>query len=148
MQILELLAGLRLEVRQLADRDVDLDDAAPRLPALDVPHEVRRQLVPIDQVEERDLRMDAADHDRRAELLAVIEDDADGAAVPDEDLLDAGPRADLAAERLGGRADRGADATHPALLEPPGPEVPVADIADRVMQHHVSGARLVRAGPR
>ena len=148
VMVLELLAGLRLEVRQLADRDVDLDDAAPRLPALDVPHEIRRELVPVDQVEERDLRVDAADHDRGAELLTVVEDDADGASVADDDLLHAGPRADLAPERLGGRPDRAADAAHPALLEPPGAEVAVADVPDRVMEHHVGGARLVRTGPR
>ena len=147
VQILELLSGLRLEVGQLADRDVDLDDAAPRLPALDVPHEVGGQLVTVDHLEERDLRMDAGDQHGRAQLVAVVEDDTDRAPIPDEDLLDSGSRTDLATERLGGRADRGADATHPALLEPPGPEVPVADIPDRVMQHHVGGARLVGPGP-
>ena len=46
-----------------------------------------------------------------------------------------------ATDRVGHRA-------HPALLVAPGAEVAVAHVADRVVEHHVRGAGLVRPGPR
>ena len=85
--------------------------------------------------------------DRRAELVAVLERHADGPAAAHQDLRHLRVGADLRAERLGGAADRVGHRAHAALLEAPGAEVPVADVADRVVQHHVRGAGLVRSGP-
>ena len=57
-------------------------------------------------------------------------------------------RADLGAERLRGAPDRIGDRAHAALLVAPGSEVTVADVADRVVEHHVRGPGLVRPRPR
>jgi hypothetical protein len=62
--------GLRRELGQPVDRDVHLDRAATRVPPLDVAHEVRRQIVAVDEVEERDLRVDGRHDGRCPQLVA------------------------------------------------------------------------------
>ena len=86
--------------------------------------------------------------ERREDLLALLERDAARLPVRREDPRDAGVRPDLGAERPGARLDRRRDRAHPALRHRPRAEVPVADVADRVVRHHVAGARLVRPRPR
>ena len=103
----------------------------------------------VDQVEERDLRVDAGDDDRRAELVAVLERDADGAAAAHEDLLHARVRCGSRSRTTRPtRRIASETAAHAALLEAPRSEVTVADVADRVVEHHVRGPRLVGPGPR
>ena len=106
------------------------------------------QLGAVDLAEERDLRVRGRDDERRAQLGAVVERDADDAAVAHEDPLDGRVGAHVGAEGLGRPADRVADRAHPAAREAPRPELAVADVADRVVQHDVRGAGLLRAGPR
>ena len=124
--VLQVRAGVRGEVRQLAHRHVDLHDARARLPVLDVEHEVLGQVGAIHQLEERDLGMHAAHHDRRAQFLAGVERDADGAAALDQDAFHPRVGADLGAERGGRVADRIGHRAHAALREPPVHGVAVA----------------------
>ncbi len=70
-----------------------------------------------------------------------------GPAVPEQYLLDLGAGPDLGAVLAGGAGDGVGHGAHAALLEAPVAQVPVADVADRVVRHHVGGAGLVRAGP-
>ena len=63
-------AGLRRELGKAIDGEVDLHRAAARIPPLDVAHELGRQVVAIDEIEERDLRVHRGDDRRREQLLA------------------------------------------------------------------------------
>ena len=101
----------------------------------------------IDLLQEGDLRVDRGDDHRSAELLAALEDHAGHATALGEDLRDAGVRADLGAEAASAGRDRVADRAHAAFRHGPRAEVAVADVTDRMVRHHVAGARLVRAGP-
>ena len=109
--------------------------------------EVVGQLGARNLVEEGDLRVQRGDHQRRVDLVAVLEHRAVHPAVADEQPGDAGVGADLGAEAAGRPGDRLGDRAHAALGVAPAAELAVADVADRVVRHHVGGARLVRAGP-
>ncbi len=135
------------EVGQLGQRQVDLHDAAAGLPVLDVGDEVVGQLGARNLVEERDLRVQRGDHQRRVDLLAVLEDRAVHPAAADDEPRDPCVGADLGAEAAGRPGDRLGDRAHAAFGVAPAAELAVADVADRVVRHHVGGAGLVRAGP-
>src|SRR5207253_10856636 len=92
--------------------------------------------------------MDARNDHRRTKLLAALQGNAHRAPGAEDDLCDASLRSDLRAERLGRASDRVRDGAHPALLEPPAAQMPVADVPDRVMEHDVGRPGLVRPGPR
>ena len=98
-------------------------------------------------VQERGARVQGAHHDLGRELLAVLQLDAGGAAIVQQDPADPGAGADLGAVLAGGVRDRVGDRAHAALLEAPVAQVAVADVADGVVRHHVGGAGLVRTGP-
>ena len=74
--------------------------------------------------------------------------DAARRAVRGQDPRDARVRPDLGAERPRAGLDRCRDRAHPALRHGPRAEVAVADVADRVVRHHVAGPRFVRTRPR
>ena len=148
--VVSLQLGPRIggEARELVHRHVDLHDPRPRLPPLDVEDELCGELLAFEQPEERDLGMDAADHDRRTELFAGRERDTDGASVVDEDPVDPGVRPDLAAERDSRGPDRIGDRPHPALRVSPVDGVAGAsDAPDRVVQQDVGAPGLVGARP-
>ena len=140
-------AGVGGEVGEFGQGQVDLDHAAAGLPVLDVFDEVVREVLAADVVQERGARVQARDDDLGGELLAVLQDDALGLAVADQDLAYFRAGADLGAVLAGGAGDRVGHGAHAALLEAPVAQVPVADVTDRVVRHHVGGAGLVRAGP-
>ena len=144
---LQVRAGIGGEVGKFGQRQVDLDDAAAGLPVLDVGHEVVGQVRPAHVIQERGARVQGGHDDLGRELLAVLQLDAGGAAVVQQDPADPGVGADLGAVLAGGVRDRVGDRAHAALLEAPVAQVAVAHVADRVVRHHVGGARLVRAGP-
>ncbi len=106
------------------------------------------ELRSLDLLQERDLRVDRGDHERRRQLLAAVERHADRAAVADQHALDARVRADLGAERLRGRGARVADRAHAALGIAPARDLAVADVADRVVHHHVRRAGRIGTRPR
>jgi hypothetical protein len=105
---------------------------------LDVVHQVGRQLARVQQVEERTTGVEGRHHDRRPQLGAVVEGDADGTAVPGEHGVDPGAEPDLRAVRLGRPGEDLGEATVAALVERPGAEVPVV-LAHLVEQQHQSG---------
>ena len=90
----------------------------------------------LEQVEEGDLRVGGAQHDRRVDLLTTLEDDASGAIADDPDPRDGRLGPDLGAERLRGPGDRHRDAAGPALGDAPRAERPV-DLAHVVMEQDV-----------
>jgi hypothetical protein len=145
--LLQVRAGVGGEVRQFAQRKVDLDDAAAALPVLDVAGEIGRQVLRADVLQERDARVQGGDHDLRADLVAVLQHHSGRLAVGDDYPRHPGVGADLRAEAARRGLDGGGHAAHAALLEAPVPQMPVADIADGVVGHHVRGAGLARAGP-
>src|SRR5688572_30455706 len=94
--VLQVLPWIRDEIGQLRHRQVDLHHTRARLPCLDVGNEVSRELVLVQQLEERDLRMDAA-HDRgRPQLFTAFEGDSHRATALNEDPPDTSVRSDLA----------------------------------------------------
>src|SRR5258708_36206664 len=99
---LQVATGVGGEVRQFGQGQVDLDDAAPRLPVLDVGDEVRRQVLLPDQIEERGAWMQRADDRAGPELVAARQGDSYGPAVLDQDAADRGVEPDLRAESTGG----------------------------------------------
>ena len=107
--------------------------------------ELGGQLVAVEQPEEGDLRVSGGDDDRAGELLAALQRHAVALPSAVEIRGDRRLGADLGAERPGRRGDRRGEATHPAVREPPRPELAVADVADLVVRHHEGGAR--RPGP-
>ena len=129
------------------DGEVDLHAAAAALETLDGGHEVRRQHVATQQLEEGDPGMYRADHDRGAQLLAGAEGDAGDAPAGGQDARHRRLGAHLGAVRLGGAAAGGGKAAHAAAHEPPATDVPVARIAHRQVQQHVGRAGRVRPGP-
>src|SRR5262249_9319378 len=106
---------IRPELRELGDREADLDHARARLPALDRGDEVLRELLSLDEIEEGGLRVDRAHDDGGAQHVAALERHALDAALAGEDLRDARAGADLAAPVLRRAADRIGDGAHPAL---------------------------------
>ena len=135
------------EIGQLADGHVDLHHAAARLPVLDVAHEVVGQLVALQLVQERDLRVHCGDDRGGRHLLAVRQRHAGRPAPPNQYLRHLGVRTDLTAERLGRSPACGGYAAHAALGEAPRSEVPVAHVPNGVVEHDVRGARLVWSCP-
>ena len=83
--------------------------------------------------------IDRRDDDLGVELVAVLEDDAAGAAVRHLERFDAGAGADLGAELACRRGDRFGDLSGAALGKPPGAERTV-DLAHVVVQQHVGRA--------
>jgi hypothetical protein len=98
--ILGSRAGVRLEIGQLGQGEVDLHHAAPTLPALDVGHEVRRQILAVEVLQERNLGMQGRDQRLRLQLFAVAQGNAHRPAFRDDHALDGGLGSDLAAKRL------------------------------------------------
>ena len=64
-------AGLRGELRQAIDGEIDLHGAAAGVPPGDVAHELGGQLVAIDEIEEGDLRVHGRDDNGSRELLLL-----------------------------------------------------------------------------
>jgi hypothetical protein len=90
------------------------------------------------------LRIEVGDDDVRVELVAVFQGDADGGAVANEDLLDAGLRADFAAVFGQGAGECLGDRPHATARQAPGADVAV-HVAHHVVQQDVGGARGVHA---
>ena len=145
---LRIEARLRRELGEAVEREVYLHGAAAGLPALDGGDEVLRELLPLDVLEERNLRVRRRDHGLGVDLLSPFEHDAGRAPAVHEDALDRCARPDRRAERLRRAPHRLRHAPHSPLGEPPHPHLPFADVADLVMRHHVRGARRARTGPR
>src|SRR5439155_727799 len=78
------------------------------------------------------------------DLVAVLEDDAAGAAALDVDSGDGRAGEDLGAQRLGSMRDGIRQAAGAALRDAPGAECAV-DLAHVVVQQHVGGTRRVHA---
>src|SRR4029453_10633551 len=92
MVVLRMAGGIRLEVGPLREHQVELDDAAARLPAFDVRHEFRRQVLALEMAEESGLGMDRRDQRASAQLLSAREHDTHRPALLDEYALDRRPR--------------------------------------------------------
>jgi hypothetical protein len=141
-------ARIRGEVRQLAQREIDLHHAASGLPVLDVVDELVGQLGGRKMVQERDLGMQRGDHQRGGDLVTVVQDDAAHFPATHGQPGNLCIRPDLGAETAGRARDGLRDTPHPAFGVSPTAELPVPDVADGVVRHDVGGARLVRPGPR
>ena len=120
-----------------------------RAPVLDVLDERRRQL----------RRARSARRNVIFGWIAVTTSGADSSSPPSSATPTARPsristrstarvRADLGAERLRRGGTRVADGAHAALGIAPARDLAVADVADRVVHHHVRGAGRVRTRPR
>ena len=109
--------------------------------------EVLRQLGARDLVEERGFRVQRGDHQRRVNLVAVLEHRAVHPSVADQHPGDTGVGADLGAEAAGRPGDRLGHPAHAALGVTPAAELAVADVTDGMVRHHIRGAGLARARP-
>src|SRR5882762_10547282 len=131
------------EAGQRVERDVHLAGRTAELEAADVADEFVRQLLRIEELEERTARIEARHDDRCLELIAVLEHDTAGASVADEDLGNTGIAPDLGAKRARRRRDRLAHGAGAALGKAPGAEYPV-QLAHVMMKQDVSGPRRAR----
>ena len=109
--------------------------------------EVVGQLGARNMVEERGFRVKRGDHQRRVDLIAILEDRAVHPAATDDEPRDAGVGADLGTEAAGRPCDRLGHRAHAALGVAPAAELAVADVTDGMVRHHVRGAGLIRACP-
>ncbi len=139
--------GFGGELGQPVQREVDLHRAGPRSPVLDVVDELVGQVVPVDLVQEGDLRVARRDDEVGGDLLTVLEHHSGGPAVRHRDLRDAGVHANLGTERLGGSAAGVRDGTHPSDRLSPGRHLAAGLVADGVVHEHVGGTGAHRAGP-
>ncbi len=137
------LPGHAREVRGL----LELRRGAFRVVGLDPANEVLGELGPLDELEERPLRVHARGHDLRLDAFAAGQLHADRAAIPHEDLADLRVRSDLHAEGSRGGCDRLADHPHAASDKPPRPEGTV-HLAHVMMDQHVGRAGRPRAQER
>ena len=135
------------EARQLAQGQVDLHHPAAGLPMLDVVDEVLRQFVARDLIQERGAGMQRGHHQRRVDLVAVIERHALDPAVADQDFRHPRVGADLGAKAPCRAGDGIRHRTHTALGVTPATHLAVADVTDRVVRHDVGGSGFIRAGP-
>ena len=97
--------------------------------------------------EERGFRVQRGDHQWRMDFVAVLQHHAVHPAVANQHPGDPGVGADLGAEAAGRPGDRFGHRTHAALGVTPAAELPVADVTDGMVRHHVSGAGLARSCP-
>ncbi len=140
--------GVAREAGQAVEGQVHLDRARSRPPTLDGGHEIVRQFVPVELLQEGDLRVGGGDDDGRVQLVARFERDAGHPAVVDHDAVHRGPGVHLGSEARRGRLQRARHRAHAALREPPCPDpAAFADVADLVVHHHVSRAGRPRARP-
>ncbi len=114
---------------------------------LDVLGEVGGQVLLADLVEERRRGCSVVTTTGARISSPLSSDHAGRLAAVHKYSGDLGVEPDLGAEAEGGRSMASATAAHAALGEAPVAQVTVADVADRVVGHHVGGARLVWAGP-
>ena len=136
--------GERREARQAVEGDVELAGGAAGLEGAHPLQEWLGQLLVLDAGKEGALHVHVGDDAGGVDLLAVVEDDAGGAAVPDADALDAAAGADLAARGAEGGGERLGDRAHPAAGEAPGADVAV-DVAHVVVEEDVGRAGRHRA---
>src|SRR6185436_14505066 len=100
----------RRKVRQSVKRQIDLAGRAAELVPRNVLDELAGQVIGADHLHEGQAWIDARQYGRRDVIVAVLEDDARGFVVFDEDVLDGRIDADLGAERARGGRDRFRDA--------------------------------------
>src|SRR6266404_2033739 len=110
------------EARQLAEREIHLAGGATELVAPDRADEIFRQMLLAYQAEERAARIGARHDHRCAQLVAVLEHHAGGAAARDEHLSHRSPGPDVSPMSLRGGGDGGAHRAVAALGEAPGAE--------------------------
>jgi hypothetical protein len=132
------------EVGELREREVDLRQGALGPVVLDALDEVRVEVDRIDQAEQGALGVGVRDDGARRDLLAAREHDARRGAVLRLDARDLGIRADLRAERLGGRGQRLRERAHPALRNRGGTRG--VGVARRLEEDAQAGPRGPRAG--
>ena len=106
---------------------------------MDVLDELVRQLARLDEAQEGQARIDAGRDDARADLVAVLQDDAVRLVAADEDSLDLRLRADLDTGGARRAGDRIRDRSGAAARQSPGAERAV-DLAHVVMEQHVRRA--------
>ena len=139
--------GLRAagEARQLGERDVDAEGSRAAAVGAHAFDDLGWQGSGIEQVEVQELRVDAGGDGAGADLRAVGEHDAAYASAAYVDLAHFAVGAQLDAEPACLRCDGVADGAHAAHRMAPHPALAV-DLAELVVQQHVAGAGVIRAG--
>src|SRR4029077_8687397 len=110
------------EVRQLAEREVDLRRRAAEAETLDRLDELVRQVLFAHQLQEGAARIRARDHDFRADLFATLEHHAFGSPSRNEYPGHRSFRTNLRARGLRGGGNRRAHRTIATFREAPGAE--------------------------
>ena len=101
-------------------------------------------VAPVEQLQERHIRVGVAGHDRGAELVAADQSDAGDPPVAHEDARHLGLAADVDAEVARGTGERLREPAHAAAHVAHTPRVAVG-FAHDVVEQHVGGARHRRA---
>jgi hypothetical protein len=135
-----------LEARELGHHEVDLHGAAAAAVALDRRDDAGGPGGAPDEVEHQRARVHAGGHHGRAQPLPAGERDAVHPPALDVDARDLGVGAHDRPRRPRRGGQRLGDRAHPAHHLPPGAGDAV-DLADRVVQQVVRGARRAGAGP-
>src|SRR5690606_24895025 len=126
------------------DREVHFAGATPELVALDLGGELGQQVLLADETEERAAWIAVGDDHLCLDLVAVLEDDARGAAVLDEDPRHRRIGPDLGTVGFGRLGACETNATRTAFGEAPATEGAI-DLAHVVMEQHVGGAGRAHA---
>src|SRR5689334_16402658 len=113
------LSGLAGEIRKAVEGEIDLARRSAELVVPDVRGEILRQMRLADHLHERQAWIDARENRVRDEVVAVLENDAGGLAVFDQDVLDGRFKPNLCAECARRRGDRFRHAAGAALRQAP-----------------------------
>ena len=132
------------EVGQGVERDVDFARRSAHAEVLYCLRELIREVLALDELQERALRIGRRHHRLRAQLVAVGQRDTGRATAFDYDLLHGRVRAHFDAKCLRRTRDCRRHATGSILGKTPGAERTV-DLAHVVMEQHVRRSRRTRA---
>src|SRR5262245_16662573 len=137
------LVRIGREIGQAVERQVDFERGSFDAKVLYRSAEILVEMAALDEAQKRAFRVGVRDHNFSVDLLAVLERDAVGFAVFDQDVFDLGVRADHRALRFGGTRQGVADGAHPSADESP-QAARARRPAHYVMQQDVGSARRRR----
>src|SRR5947209_2443899 len=107
-------AGNGTKVRELAEREIQLERRGFKTDSRDRTHEVRGQVLRAHEAEEGPFRIRVAEDRARIHLRPIGQHDPDRSSVPREDSGDIGIRPNLGPVVAGGTGNRLGDPSHPA----------------------------------
>src|ERR1700674_1782719 len=132
------------EIGKLVEGEIDFAGGAAKFVAADAFEKIGGKLAGLEEFLEREMRIDAGRDDVGGEFFAILENDAGGTAILDEDFADRRFGADFHAGLASCVRDRVRNGSSAAAAEAPGTERAV-DFSHVVVKEDVGGARRTNA---